>query len=160
LFEGQVADATTAIALVVRRAFDVDRPFVLSIDRDTLTLTLDEAARLSKEGWRIETRLVKGEAPKAAAVFQHRIAFENGDISVFELGAADPTGIYVAWDKKRVVLGLDHCGILLHVLARIAEDVPDVRRWGQPAPSRNSAVTNISERWRPRLWQLEWWPDC
>ncbi|SRR5271165_4678704 len=93
LFEGSIA-AETTLGLVVKREFDTDLPIILAIDGDVLRLTVDEAAKLANAGRRIE-KAFKVEAPKAGSVFRHKIAFESGDIAVFELGVADPIGVYL-----------------------------------------------------------------
>jgi len=93
LFEGRISDAATTLGLVVKREFDTDLPIILAIDGDVLRLTVDEATKLANAGRRIE-KAFKVEAPKAGVVFRHKIAF---DIAVFELGVADPIGVYLEW---------------------------------------------------------------
>jgi hypothetical protein len=167
LFSGSVSDGTTALTLAVRRNLDSDLPIALIIDGDELGLPLDQAAKLALAGDRVERTLFKArEAPKeSTTVFQRTIGFPDGTVSTFELGiVADPPGVSLVWNTKRLALGLGAIGELLFALSRVRNAVDDARGVSRPAFDDARGLLQRPfppqpapgqrwETWQPQFWR-------
>lgn len=168
LFDGSISDGATALTLTVRRDLDnSELPVAVIIDGDTLALMLDQAAKLARAGERIERALFKStQAPKeTSTAFAYKIGFGDGTVGAFELGiVADPLGVALTWNTKRLALGLGAITDLLFALAQVDRAVDAVRGLSQPPsddtrgaarpfqPSSSPAPGTRWQTWTPRTW--------
>jgi hypothetical protein len=165
LFAGSISDTTTRLVLEVQRDLDDESaPIVLIVDGQRLGLPIEVAERLAKAGDRIEALFKAKATPKeSSTIFAYKLGFADGTVSPFEIAiVADPLGVSLVWNTKRLALGLGEIGDLLFALAQIGKTVDQTRGRSegafddargipqrpfqpQPAPGRRW------ETWRPQF---------